>query len=429
MAEDRPDDTAESPDSGRIKRAPPTIDLEATEVSDRPRETTGGPPEAAETEVAQPGDAAAETQVGLQEPESEGTAPGATTSGPEAPESAPRPAQRPVSPWVIAPFSGAAAAALVIGVGWMLGWPAVQPAGVPPATETALNQVSSRLASLEAKVNKPAAPDAGAARLATLEKTVASLRDQLSGLQTQSDKLADKLAGQINSADSAAPANATSDTAAAVDLSGINTRIDQLDQAIRAATAASAAAVQDSANASAKAATDDAPLRVAVAASLLDLSVRQGEPFKTALATAKSLASNASLLTPLDSFAATGVPTQAALSRELLTIIPKLSRPAKEGEPVDGNLVDRLKAGAASLVRIERTDGIGNDPGAIVARATTAALHNDSDQAKRELKSLAPDDRAPAQGWIDKADARDAALSASHQFAADALSALARPAQ
>jgi hypothetical protein len=158
--------------------------------------------------------------------------------------------------------------------------------------------------------------------------------------------------------------------------------------------------------------------------------VRQGEPFKRSLDTAKSLASDASLLTPLDGFAATGVPTQAALSRELLTIIPKLSRPAaKEDEPTDGNLVDRLKAGAASLVRIERTDGVGNDPGAIVARATTAALHNDSDQAKRELNTLAPADRAPAQGWIEKADARDAALSASHQFAADAMAALARPAQ
>jgi hypothetical protein len=426
MAEDRPEDTVESPDSGRVKRAPPTIDLEATEVSDRPREMAGEPPEAAETEAAPPADLASDTQEGLREPESEPDAPRSATSGSEQPEPAPRPAQRPISPWVIAPFSGAAAAALVIGVGWMLGWPAVQPAGTPPATETALNQLSSRVASLEAKVNKPAAPDAGAARLSTLEQTVASLRDQLVGLQTQSDKLA----GQISSAaGSAAPANATSDTAPTVDLSGINTRLDQLDQAIRAASAASAAAVQDSAKASEKADTDDAPLRVAVVASLLDLSVRQGEPFKTALATAKSLASDASLLTPLDSFAATGVPTQAALSRELLTIIPKLSKPAKEGEPADGSLVDRLKAGAASLVRIERTDGVGNDPGAIVARATTAALHNDSDQAKRELNTLAPDDRAPAQGWIDKADARDAALSASHQFAADALSALARPAQ
>ncbi len=36
------------------------------------------------------------------------------------------PVSRPISPWVIAPASGAVAAALVIGVGWMLGWPPVQ---------------------------------------------------------------------------------------------------------------------------------------------------------------------------------------------------------------------------------------------------------------------------------------------------------------
>ena len=162
---------------------------------------------------------------------------------------------------------------------------------------------------------------------------------------------------------------------------------------------------------------------------MLDLSVRQGEPFKTALDSARSLAPDAAMLKPLDGFAASGLPTAAALSRELLTIIPKMSKPAKQNEAPDASLVDRLKVGAASLVRIERTDGVGNDRGAIVARATTAALHNDANDARRELSSLSPEDRAPAQAWIDKADARDAALSASHQFAADALAALARPAE
>lgn len=430
MAEDRPEDTVELPDSGRVKRAPPTIDLEATEVSDRPREAEAELPVAAEAAASTPEEPASEGPSAPPERESEQANPGSQTfeSGTSASEQ--HPPQRPISPWVIAPFSGAAAAALVIGVGWMLGWPAVQPAAVqsaqvPKATEAAINQLSSRVASLEVKVNstidKPAASDAGTARLAGLEKTVASLRDQLSGLQTQSDKLAGQI-GSAGSASSSAPAS--SDAAPAVDLSGINARLDQLERATRAA---SAAAAQDSA----KAKADDTPLRLAVVATVLDLSVRQGEPFKAALDSAKSLAPDAGLLKPLDGFAASGVPTSAALSRELLTIIPKLSKPAKEnGSPdADGSLVDRLKAGASSLVRIERTDGVGNDRGAIVARATTAALHNDSDQAKRELSSLSPDDRAPAQAWIDKADARDAALSASHQFAADALVALSRPAQ
>ena len=33
MSDDRPEETAPSPDLGRPRRTPPTIDLEATEVS------------------------------------------------------------------------------------------------------------------------------------------------------------------------------------------------------------------------------------------------------------------------------------------------------------------------------------------------------------------------------------------------------------
>ena len=59
---------------------------------------------------------------------------------------------------------------------------------------------------------------------------------------------------------------------------------------------------------------------------------------------------------------------------------------------------------------------------------TAAALRNDLGEARRELKTLDPGDRATAQAWLDKSDARDAALAASHQFAADAITALAKPA-
>ena len=63
------------------------------------------------------------------------------------------------------------------------------------------------------------------------------------------------------------------------------------------------------------------------------------------------------------------------------------------------------------------------------ARMTAAALRNDSTEARRELNTLPAAERAAAQSWIDKADARDAALAASRQFAADAMTALAKPRQ
>jgi hypothetical protein len=205
------------------------------------------------------------------------------------------------------------------------------------------------------------------------------------------------------------------------DLSAINERLAKIEAAARTLSAETA---QRNA-----APVDDPQLRRVVAASLLDVSVRAGEPYAAALAAARPFAANAEALKPLDAFASSGVPNTNALNRELLALLPKLS-PPQETSTTGSGIVDRLQAGAARLVRIERTDAVvGNDRNAIVSRVTAAAARNDIAEARRELKTLAPADRAVAQAWIDKADARDAALAASRQFAADAMSAFGKPSQ
>ena len=98
---------------------------------------------------------------------------------------------------------------------------------------------------------------------------------------------------------------------------------------------------------------------------------------------------------------------------------------APDAETTGSGIVDRLQAGAAKLVRIQRADATGTDRASVVARVTAAALRNDLNEARRELNTLSPADRAAAQGWIEKADGRDAALAASRKFAADAMAALA----
>jgi hypothetical protein len=171
------------------------------------------------------------------------------------------------------------------------------------------------------------------------------------------------------------------------------------------------------------------PWRRVLAAALLDVLVRVGDPYPTALATAKSLAPNPDALKPLEPFAEKGVPNAAKLSTELLAVVPKLM-PAQQTAATTGTgIVDRLQAGAAKLVKIERTDTVGTDRGAVVARITAAALRNDFSEARRELKTLEPADRAAAQSWLERADARDAALAASRQFAADAMAVLAKPSE
>jgi hypothetical protein len=208
---------------------------------------------------------------------------------------------------------------------------------------------------------------------------------------------------------------------AAPDLAGLNERLGELERSRRAEGAEIAQAANKVA--------DDTALRRLVAAFMLDISVRQGEPFVAALAAAKALAPDPEQLKPLDGFASTGVPSPASLSRELAALVPKLSPPAPENKTTGTGIMDRLQAGASKLVRIERTDAVGNDRNAVIARVTAAALRNDLADARRELNSLAPTDRAAAQAWLDKANERDMALAAAHHFAEEAMAALARPVQ
>jgi hypothetical protein len=396
MADDTVEDQA-APDPGKIKRAPPTIELEANEVSDT-------------TKAAATSEAEAEAAASsAPEPEPE-----AAPAAPVAPEtSAPKSAS--ISPWIIAPFSGAVAASLVILVGWMLGWPQVlPPPAVAPVNTAAIDDLGKRVAGLEAKAGKPAAPDAAlSARLDALQKSQAAISGEFAGLRAQEDKLA----ASVNDMKSV-----PRESAGAIDLSAVNERIAKIEDALRAQPGQDVKAAEGKAQ-------DDMALRRVVAAALLDVAVRHGDPYVAALATAKSLATDADALKPLDAFAATGVPAPAALNRELLTLVPKLAPSAQDGATTGAGLVDRLEAGAAKLVRIERTDATGNDRGAVVARVTAAAVHNDFAEARRELSSLSPADRAPAQAWLDKAAARDAALAASRQFADAAMASLAKPAQ
>ncbi|MEK9280535.1 MULTISPECIES: hypothetical protein [unclassified Bradyrhizobium] len=407
MADDKAEDAGLAPESGRAKRTPPTIDLEATEISTQPQQPAGDPeaqptPEQAQTEEAQPEETKSQPQPERAEAQAAAAAPAVSP---------------PISPWIIAPFSGAVAAAIVIAVGWMLGWPAVQaPPAAPQVTSATVDALSGRVAAVETKVGRSAADPAMAARIDALEKSAGSLRSDIANLRAQSDNTASAL-NDVKSAprDAAAPA----------DLAAINERIAQLERSIRNERAE--LAQQGEKIADAKPA-DDKPLRHVVAAALLDVAVRHGDPYEAQLAASRSLAADPDVLKPLDMFAASGIPTPVALSRELLNIVPKLSPPAEA--PTSGTgIVERLQAGASKLVRIERTDGVGNDRGAIVARVTAAALRNDFVEARRELKMLAEADRAPAQAWLAKSDARDAALAASRKFADDAMADLAKPAQ
>jgi hypothetical protein len=411
MVDDRPQDKGPLGDSSRPRREPPTIDLQATEVSETPKETV-------KAEAVQETVKAEEVAQAEHAPE-----PSPEPVFETAAEPASRPTSQPISPWAIAPISGAVAATLVIAVGWALGWPTVQaPAPAPQVNAAAIDSLTARLAGLETKAGKPVDDPTAVTRMEAIEKSLAALRGELTATRAQ----AEKLASAVTDAKSAPGSGATP----AVDLSAVNARIAGIEREI----AQQGSKIADIKTADAKPAdakpADDVPLRRLVAASLLDVLVRVGDPYVTALATTKSLAPNADSLKPLEAFAAKGVPNVNALCRELLTIVPKLAPQAPDNTATTGTgIVDRLQAGAAKLVRVQRADATGDDRGSIVARVTAAGLRNDLAEARRELNTLPPADRAAAQAWLDKADARDAALAASRNLAADAMAALAQARQ
>jgi hypothetical protein len=304
---------------------------------------------------------------------------------------------------------------LVIAGARMAGWPGETARPIAEINTGAIEALSSRIGELEGRVSKSVAPDPTvSSRFDALEKSLATLRGDLANARARSDKLA----SELDAVKSAPPGSAAAPAAA--DLTAIEGRLAEVERAVRAES-------ENIAEAASKPA-DDTALRRLVVASMLELSVRQNEPFAKALKAAKVLAPDPQTLQPLEGFAASGVPNAANLCRELLTLVPKLE-PPRPGDATTGTgIVDRLQAGAAKLVRVERTDAAGNDRGAIVARVTAAAVRNDLSETRRELNSLTPADRAPAQPWLDKVGERDAALAAARHFAAEAMAALAKPA-
>ena len=122
MDEDRPEDTL-PPDSGRARRAPPTIDLEASDVS-------------GETQAAAGGTAG----------ESAGSQSRRSWRGPSA---------ATIAAVATSAATGAVTAALVLVAAWYLGWPTETAA--PPANAAVIDTLTSRLAEIESRSAGPAA--------------------------------------------------------------------------------------------------------------------------------------------------------------------------------------------------------------------------------------------------------------------------------
>jgi hypothetical protein len=282
-----------------------------------------------------------------------------------------------------------------------------------PASPAALAELAGRVMQIETRpppAPASAAPDPAIAdRLGALEGETRTLRQRIGAVDQRVEEAA------------ASARRAGEGAAAIADLTrrvgGAASRAD-LD-ALAARVAELAKRPPDG---------SDRAARLALAASVLQTTIMRGEPFAAELAAVQALAPDPApdpaLLAALAPFAETGVPTAASLARELTALTPELLAAAGSA-PREGSFLERLQANAEKIVRIRPLEETpGDDLAAIVARIEVKASRHDLAGALAELARLPVAARAPAEPWIRKVAARQAALEASRRLAADSIAGL-----
>jgi hypothetical protein len=290
--------------------------------------------------------------------------------------------------------------------------------------QKAFNDLAGRVAKLESAgtASRPGLDTEASNRIATVEGDLKALTETVGILARRSDELATNARDARQRADTATAAVADLKAAPRTPAAASTEKLEGEMQTL----SSRAAAVESELAKRAGAQSNDRSGRFAVAAAALAAAVERGQPFATELAAVSTFSPDPKLLAPLSPFAATGVPTAAALAGELSALIPSLVAAAEELSP-ESSFLERLEAHAAKLVRIHRTqEAPGSDPATVVERIEIKAGKGDIAGALAELATLPPAVRAPAAGWMEKAQTRSAAVEASRQLTADALAGLSK---
>lgn len=150
--------------------------------------------------------------------------------------------------------------------------------------------------------------------------------------------------------------------------------------------------------------------RIVLSLELANLkrAIDRGKPYAPELAQTRKVAGSIVDLAPLERFSLDGVPTATELRQEFKPIAFKIID--AEEQPQDASIVDRLLAGAKSVVRVRRTNQSADDKSieAIVGRMETALNEDRLADVVAEAKSLPAPAQAAAQDFIAKVEARDA---------------------
>jgi hypothetical protein len=407
------EESPSDPQSARRRRPPPVIDLKASEV---PSETpAASPAEAAAVSADLPPEAAAPTPSDPPSPE---------------PDPSPEPPRRPPFAFVPEELSWSHAGAAIAGVaGGLLVALLFWLGGAFSGGHDAATDLNPRLASIEKQLKELAArPTAAVTDSQETKKTLGDIAARLAKLEaaaaTPRAPVTDPVVlGRLTASENAAKSQADN-------VAALSRRADAADTAIRDTNAniGKLSAALDDVRSTARqaAAGSDRASRLAVAASALRGAAERGDPFTAELAIVKPLVSDTNAVAQLEPFAASGVPSNAALGQELAALVGPMIRASDETAAAGSGFLDRLQANAEKLVRVRPVgeEARGGDRTAILSRVEQRAAQGNVAGARAELDKLPGDARAPLQAWIAKADARDKAIAASRKLSADAVAAL-----
>jgi len=431
-------------ESRRRRMPPPTIDLKATEVSP--------PTQPAQAAAPDPASESAATGPAATEAAPDGTSPAEpAASGPEhaAEPAEPRRWSGPGWANLAAGALGAVVALIVAGGGWAL----LGPGGDQPGDlDARLSRIEAQLGTLARPTAAPAAGDAKSLddltrrlgrieqtlteRLATVDREIKPLADRIADLgrrddetvaaarlaRERADAAAKSLAevaqqlSQLNAARANAPAVERADLdALASRLAGLEASTRQIgDQLTRIASA-----------------SNPSNTRRAVVALALNAAVERGAPYRRELAALDPASVGQSAADALKAFADTGVPSAAALARELAAVMPE-ARKAADVPGSGGGFLDRLQSNAERLVRIRpiaQESQPGDEPAAVLSRVEAKTARGDIAGALAEAAKLPAAVRAPLDPWIKRAEAREAAVAAGAALASQSLDVIRNPAQ
>lgn len=150
--------------------------------------------------------------------------------------------------------------------------------------------------------------------------------------------------------------------------------------------------------------------RIVLSLELANLkrAIDRGSAYAPELAQARKLAGASIDLAPLERFALAGVPTQTELRQDFKAVAFKMIDAG--AEPAEGSLVDRLLAGAKSVVRVRKTSHSADDKSveAIVARMETALNVDRLDDVLQEARALPQPAHDAARDFLAKVEARNA---------------------